>query len=100
MVACAEVRRSAIHGHGLFATRRIKQLETIGYWEGDPTDDDGTHVLWLDDDSGLDVTNDLRFMNHSPDPNAHFDGTTLEVWAARPISPGEEITIHYGDDWA
>lgn len=98
-VACAEVRRSAIHGHGLFATRPIADDETIGYWEGEPTEDDGPHVLWIDDGSALRITNELRFMNHAPEPNAEFDGTTLEVWACRPIASGEEITIHYGEDW-
>jgi uncharacterized protein len=93
------VRRSPIHGKGVFAAQPIEAGQTIGYFEGHAVARDGEHVLWLDDGSALEVTNDLRFLNHAAEPNADFDGASLEVWASRPIAPGEEITIHYGEDW-
>ena len=45
-------------------------------------------------------TNDLRYINHHPDPNAvYYDDLT--VYALRDIAPGEEITHNYwGDDAA
>jgi SET domain-containing protein len=94
------VRRSPIHGRGCFASEPIEAGEVIGRFEGESTTDEGDHVLWLDDDRGLVVTNELRYLNHDPEPNAEFDGETLEVWAVRPVAEGEELTIHYGDDWA
>lgn len=91
--------KSGIDGKGCFAARRIASGTVIGRFEGEPTDTDGPHVLWLDDGRGLRVTNELRYLNHADDPNADFDGETLEVWALRAIAKGEEITIHYGPEW-
>nr|WP_242470281.1 SET domain-containing protein [Allochromatium vinosum] len=36
----------------------------------------------------------LRWLNHSDDPNAEFDG--FELYARRTIAVGSEITIDYG----
>jgi SET domain-containing protein len=71
----------------------------IGRFEGKPVSEDGPHVLWIAGDKGLRITNDLRFLNHSADPNAHTDEATLDLLAQRAIAAGEEITIHYGDEW-
>lgn len=93
---------SARHGRGLFARRRFRPGAWIGRFEGRPTTRDGLHVLWLLDEQGeeegLLVTNAMRFLNHSSDPNAELDG--IDVYAIRNIQPGAEILIHYGDDWA
>lgn len=91
------VRPSAIHGQGLFATTFIPAHTVIGCVEGTPTREDGPHVLWLTDELGLRVTNEMRFINHSDDANAVYydDG---EVVALRDIQPGEEITHHYDGD--
>ena len=89
------------HGRGVFARRRFQPGARIGRFEGRPTKRDGTHVLWLFDDDGnaegLRVTNALRFLNHSSNPNAEIDG--LDLYALRNIQPGAEILIHYGNDW-
>jgi hypothetical protein len=91
------VQDSPIHGKGLFALRRIRKGERIGQIVGRLTTDDGPHVLWLTDDLGIEVLNDLRYINHDNHPNAaYFDDG--EVAALRTIQPGEEITHHYGDD--
>lgn len=96
-----EVKRSPIHGKGLFATRDIPKDSLIGIYEGPETQEDGTYVLWCYDSEdelfGIDGRNDLRFANHSSDPNAIFLGD--ELIALRPIKAGEEITFHYGEDW-
>ena len=60
--------------------------------------EDGTYVLWVYDAegqrlAGRDGRNLLRWLNHSPDPNAVFDA--FELYARRAIAPGEEITIDY-----
>lgn len=97
-----EVRRSPIHGRGVFARKRIQQGQWIGRYLSRRTDRDGRYVLWLfdEDDSqgaGYDGYGRLKFLNHHAEPNSEFDG--LELYALRAIEPGEEITIHYGDEW-
>ena len=86
---------SPIHGLGLFASRPIEMDELIGRILTRPATEDGPHVLWLDDQRAVEVTNDLRFINHHPEPNACYydDGTVL---ALRTIQAGEEITHDYG----
>lgn len=93
---------STVHGTGVFAIEPIGDGEPIGQYTGRPTDDDGTHVLWIEDDDGgwygVEGTGVLRFLNHSRDPNVEFDGPTL--YARRDIDVGEELRFHYGDAWA
>ena len=93
------VGESAIHGRGLFAARTLLEGEFIGYYDGPIVEQDGMHVLWVQDSSGSEWTgylgrNDLRFMNHADHPNAEMDG--LDCYALREIPAGEEITIDYG----
>ena len=64
------------------------------------------HILWVeagDGDSGDEWTgyngiNELRFLNHAAQPNAEMDG--LDLYAIHDISAGEEITIHYGEEFS
>ncbi len=92
---------SAIHGKGLFATRRIRESAYIATFEGTRTKCDGMHVLWAVDEDGnqfgIRGDNELRFLNHSREPNAEFSG--VDLYALRNIQPGCEVTFHYGDDW-
>ncbi len=93
-----EVAKSPIHGMGLFAVRRIEKGEVIGELEGERTDADGMYVLWIDEQTGFRVTNELRFINHDDEPNAcYYDDLT--VVALRDIEAGEEITHDYNADW-
>ena len=88
------VDESTIHGKGLFAKSHIPAGEVIGIASGEQTDEDGPHVLWINDEIGFHVQCDMRFINHSEEPNAcYYD--TLEVCAIRDIAPGEEITHNY-----
>lgn len=92
---------SSIHGRGLFAGAAIPSGAYIGFYEGRETVENGMHVLWVqqsDDDGdwlGYDGTNELRFLNHSAEPNCEMDGQ--ELFAARDIEHGEELTIDYGE---
>ena len=88
------VSDSAIHGKGLFAQQHISAGEIIGILDGVPTSNDGAHVLWLDECRGFHVKCDLRYINHSDEPNVAFYDT-LEVCALTDIAPGEEITHDY-----
>ena len=96
-----EVRVSPIHGKGVFARRRIRAGQKIGRFEGDPTTQNGTYVLWLIDEDGGEVgirgRNALRFLNHGNPANAEFEDADL--FAIANIQPGAEIMIDYGEAW-
>ncbi len=88
------VDTSPIHGKGLFARTFIPAGQEIGIIEGEYTTSDGDYVLWLDEQTGIRVESDLRYINHSDKPNAaYYDD--LKVWALKDIHPGEEITHNY-----
>lgn len=93
------VQRSPIHGRGLFAAQALNTGQLIGFYEGREVEENGTYVLWIEDEpgggwTGYDGCNEMRFMNHSCRPNAEMDG--LECYALEEIAPGAEITIDYG----
>lgn len=98
-----DVRESTIHGLGLYAREPLEEGEYLGTYQGPSVPDDGNHgdhVLWvLDEDSGewssRDGQNMLRYINHSTEPVAMFEG--FDLFALRDIEPGEEITIDYGE---
>lgn len=113
------VRRSPIHGTGVFAARDIAAEEEIIYYEGrivthdeadEGAEDDGhTFLFTLNDmfviDGGVDG-NDARFINHSCEPNCEpwlvegEDGDPaldrVVIQAMRPIGAGEELSYDYG----
>lgn len=97
-----KVKKSPIHGKGVFAKKEISKGKTIGMFEGKITYSDGTHVLWLTDENGklygIKGNNQLRYLNHSLVPNAEFSDTG-ELTAVLNIEKDEEITIHYGEEW-
>jgi SET domain-containing protein len=96
-----EVRRSPIHGKGVFAKRRIAAHTCMGVFEGERTTRNGRHVLWVEYEDGEIVgirgRNELRYLNHSRTANACFRGD--ELFSLRRIEPGTEITFDYGEDW-
>lgn len=92
------VDASLIHGYGLFAAKNLKKGQHIGTYEGPVSKKNGMHVLWVWDDNsdswyGIDGKNEMRFANHSDEPNAEFWGN--EMYALRKIEQGEEITFDY-----
>ena len=99
MKPITNIAESPIHGKGLFAGRRIESGTIIGWLETVPSETDGPYVLWISAREGLEVTCDLRYINHSDDPNAcYYDD--LSVMALRDIEAHEEITHNYAsNDW-
>lgn len=110
-----EVRTSAIHGRGLYASasipagrrvidytgERISAAEALRR-EADPSRPVITTV-WLDEHWAIDGAvggNEAIFINHSCDPNCEFDfdGDGVAVVASRDIAPGEELTLDYAYD--
>jgi len=113
-----EVRRSRIHGSGVYAARRIRKGtriveylgERITHGEADDRyaekgqDDGHTFLFVVDDevviDAGVDG-NDARFINHCCDPNCDtvIEGGRVFIEAKRTIRPGEELGYEYGLTW-
>ena len=95
---------SPVHGCGLFARDTILAGTWIGHYDGPRTEENGMHVLWVDNGEGneedwvgYDGNNELRFLNHAVIPNGEMDG--LDLYAARNIKTNEEITIDYGEEF-
>jgi SET domain-containing protein len=88
---------SSIHGYGCFAKVAFSAGDAIGRYEGPEAVRDGTYVLWVSDDGktwhGRSGRNLLRWLNHSDEPNAAFDG--FDLYALIDIAAGEEITFDY-----
>lgn len=93
------VSDSSLHGKGLFAKSFIKEDQYMGTYIGPNASRNGPHVLWVTDENGVrsarNGKNFLRYINHSTEPNAAFDG--FDLFALRDIRPREEITIDYGE---
>lgn len=100
MFEMTQVRKSSIHGRGVYATRTIRAGALIGRYEGERTQRDGRYVLWVEEGGalvGIHGRNQLRYLNHSATPNAALYGTDL--FAIKRIELGTEVTIHYGEEW-
>jgi SET domain-containing protein len=109
-----EVRRSAIHGRGVFATETIPRGERIIEYRGqrvswdeamkrpdsDPDDPAHTFLFEVDDGRVIDARvrgNAARWINHSCDPNCEAveeDGRIF-IDAIRTIAAGEELGYDY-----
>ena len=109
-----EVRHSRIHGHGVFALRRIRKgtmiVEYLGdrvthdqanerYEDKDPKDGH-TFLFTVDAKTVIDAGvggNDARFINHGCDPNCQTVNTNRRIFieALRTVQPGEELAYDY-----
>lgn len=118
MLQRIQVRKSKIHGLGVFATKPIMRGqfiieyvgEKISKAEGDRRSVEHPFIFILDDDHDLDGNveyNVAKYMNHSCDPNAEFlvlssreDPKERSVWirAIKDIDIGEEILYDYHFD--
>ena len=108
------VRRSKIHGTGVFATRhiakgtrvveylgeRITHAEADRRYAGKADDDNHTFLFTVDARTVIDAGvggNAARFINHSCDPNCETlaEGRRIFIEAIRTIRPGEELCYDY-----
>ena len=92
------VKQSGIHGTGLFAATHINEGDVLGSIKYQPVTEDGPYVLWIDQNTGIQVDCELKYINHSTSPNACYC-EDLDVIALTDIMLGAEITHDYGDDW-
>jgi len=109
------VRRSRVHGRGVFAARRIPKGARIIEYLGErishreanrryarkPVDDNHTFLFVVDRgvviDAGV-AGNEARYINHGCDPNCEsiFRNRRVFIRAIRDIRPGEELNYDYG----
>jgi len=109
-----EVRRSGVHGLGVFAAKPIAKgtriIEYVGdrishdeadrRYEGKDANDSHTFLFIVDSKTVIDAGtdgNDARFFNHSCDPNCESTVEKKRVYieATRDIAPGTELTYDY-----
>jgi uncharacterized protein len=105
------VRRSKIHGLGLYAKQNIPARKKIGSLAGEiiskkaarekAKGNESISIVELWNGKALDastINNELRFINHSCQPNTFMRtlGNQVEFYALRSIEPDEELTCNYG----
>ena len=110
-----QVKRSGVHGQGVFALMPIATGETIIEYTGeliswpealrrhphDPSQPDHTFYFHIDDERVIDgkVGGNLsRWINHACDPNVEADDSSGRIFllALRDIEPGDELFFDYG----
>ncbi len=110
-----QIRRSGVHGKGVFAVQDIAEGEVlieytgavIGWQEAqdrhphDPLQPNHTFYFHVDEDRVIDANfggNSSRWINHSCNPNCFADERDGRIFitALRNIAAGEELNYDYG----
>ena len=110
-----QVRRSGVHGKGVFALQPLKKGEVVIEYKGevidwpealrrhphDPSDPNHTFYFHIDEQHVIDAKvggNAARWINHACDPNCEADEVDGRIFikARRAIKPGEELFYDYG----
>jgi SET domain-containing protein len=108
------VRRSRVHGQGVFAARKIRKGtrvveylgERISHKEADrryeQKEENDNHTFLFIVDRGVIIDagvqgNDARFINHGCDPNCEsvIEDRRVFIEAIRTIQPGDELCYDY-----
>jgi len=111
-----QVRRSGVHGKGVFALQPLAEGETVIEYTGkvitwkqaqklpphNPDEPNHTFFFHIDDKhviDGNDGGNAAKWINHACGPNCEADETDdgrVFIKALRDIEPGEELNYDYG----
>ena len=110
-----QVRRSGVHGKGVFAVAALARGAVIIEYKGevinwkealrrhphDPADPNHTFYFHIDDGNVIDAKvggNSARWINHACQPNCEADEANGRVFikALRAVRPGEELFYDYG----
>ena len=112
-----KIKKSEIHGKGLFAIKNIKKDEIVGVKSGDVfrkkdlikfgsfASDFGGNLLQIDDNFFVggtkkkDIEKSMMYINHSCDPNIYIKNGIITT-SLRKIKKGEEINIDYATIWS
>lgn len=96
------IKRSQIHGKGVFAARNLKKGETVLHWDinhslskelFDKLSQREKDYVSLLDGKYIVMQKPEKYVNHSCDPNTETDGS-CDI-ASRDIEENEEITSDY-----
>ena len=104
-----EVRKSGVHGQGVYAAQTIPEgkriIEYTGErvsWEAAPDDKNDPHTFNFGLENGQVINpeiggNDARWINHSCDPNCEAveEDDRVFIYALRDIRAGEELLYDY-----
>jgi uncharacterized protein len=104
-----EVRESAVHGRGVYATQFIPEgtriIEYTGQrvsWEAAPDDENDPHTFNFGLENGEVINpeigeNDGGWINHCCDPNCQAieEDNRIFIYAMRDIEAGEELFYDY-----
>lgn len=103
--ASLSVKKSKIHGYGVFTNEPIKKGGFIAELKGSKIHYKSSVVgqsnrysdwIGIGKDTWIDPIDEFQYLNHSCNPNAGLKGMrTLRMHALRDIEAGEEITIDY-----
>ena len=106
------VRRSPIDGFGVFALEPVPKWHKIGEVRGESITVaearrraatlERIMIVEVSSKKAIDLarsTDPMRFTNHSCQPNGQLriQEGRIEFYAMRDITPGEEITVAYGE---
>ena len=110
-----QVRRSGVHGKGMFALAPLAAGEVVIEYTGevitwrealrrhphDPSDPDHTFYFHIDAKHVIDAKvggNSARWINHACEPNCEADQQDGRIFitALRDIAPGDELSYNYG----
>lgn len=110
-----QVRKSGIHGKGVFSVTALKKGELLCEYKGevitwkealrrhphDPSDPDHTFYFHIDDQHVIDGKyggNASRWINHACTPNCEAEDVDGRIFirALRAIKPGTELFFDYG----
>ena len=110
-----QIRRSGVHGKGVFAVQDIAEGEVLIEYTGeviswqtaqdrhphDPLQPNHTFYFHVDEDHVIDAKfggNSSRWINHSCDPNCFADERDGRIFitALRNLAAGEELNYDYG----
>ena len=110
-----QVRKSGVHGKGVFSVAPLKRGELVIEYKGeiidweealrrhphDPTDPDHTFYFHIDEHNVIDAKhggNAARWINHACTPNCEADEVDGRIFitALRKIKPGTELFYDYG----
>lgn len=107
-----KVKKSKIHGIGVFAAKNIKRNEIIEICKLIIMSQKDTRLIdetslydyyfsWKDNKSGIALGNGSLY-NHSYEPNAkyikNFSAAAITFIALKPIRAGSEIIVNYNGD--
>jgi SET domain-containing protein len=110
-----QVRKSGVHGKGVFALKAIAAGERVIEYKGqviswpealrrhphNPAEPNHTFYFHIDDKHVIDANvngNAARWINHACDPNCEADEIDGRIFikALRDLQPGEELFYDYG----